>query len=451
MTFQGMSEHYRPGELDVVLDAPPELSRDRGFFRFGGATCYGRTSTNLHVPRADMTLYDIIDHASHTEFMVKLPFDPLEIINNLRNERYISPENQGSGFRKAARRLYYFARPLLGVGLRKHLQRASLNGWRQRAFPRWPVDVSVESLMKQLVALVLKARNGVPIPFIWFWPEGATACAVMTHDVETIRGVAFSSHLMDLNESASIPASFQIVPEKRYHVSDKYLDEIRRRGFEINVQDLNHDGRLFCDPDTFKQRAQRINEYATAWNAMGFRAGVLYRNQDWFHLLKLEYDMSVPNVAHLDPQRGGCCTVMPYFIGNILELPVTVTQDYSLFNILNDYSLRLWKQQTADILAENGLMNFIVHPDYIVGSQALGTYKALLGHLQELREQQNVWVALPRDVNTWWRQRKDMRIARKGGEYRIEGKGSERARIAFLSLRDEQVAYQIAPGLAVPN
>jgi hypothetical protein len=24
------------------------------------------------------------------------------------------------------------------------------------------------------------------------------------------------------------------------------------------------------------------------------------------------YDMSIPNVAHLDPQRGGCCTIMPF-------------------------------------------------------------------------------------------------------------------------------------------
>ncbi len=62
--------------------------------------------------------------------------------------------------------------------------------------------------------------------------------------------------------------------------------------------------------------------------------------------------MSVPNVAHLDPQRGGCCTVMPYFIGDILEIPVTTIQDYTLFNILNDFSTRIWKEQTA-IIREN--------------------------------------------------------------------------------------------------
>jgi len=71
----------------------------------------------------------------------------------------------------------------------------------------------------------------------------------------------------------------------------------------------------------------------------------MYRNQDWYDSFDFSYDMSAPNVAHLDPMRGGCCTVMPYFIGKILELPVTTSQDYTLFHMLNDYSIDLWKQQ----------------------------------------------------------------------------------------------------------
>ena len=71
----------------------------------------------------------------------------------------------------------------------------------------------------------------------------------------------------------------------------------------------------------------------------------MYREQEWFDAFDFSFDMSVPNVAHLEPQRGGCCTVMPYFIGDVLELPLTTTQDYSLFHILGDYSTTLWKRQ----------------------------------------------------------------------------------------------------------
>ena len=37
----------------------------------------------------------------------------------------------------------------------------------------------------------------------------------------------------------------------------------------------------------------------------------VYRNLDWYAALEFKYDMSVSNVAHLDPQRGGCCTSSP--------------------------------------------------------------------------------------------------------------------------------------------
>ena len=69
---------------------------------------------------------------------------------------------------------------------------------------------------------------------------------------------------------------------------------------------------------------------------------------------------------------------MPYFIGKILELPVTTTQDYPLFHILRDYSIDLWKRQTELIMEKHGLMSFIVHPDYIMSNRERGTYETLL-------------------------------------------------------------------------
>ena len=106
-----------------------------------------------------------------------------------------------------------------------------------------------------------------------------------------------------------------MVPENRYPVSKSFLDSITSRGFEVNVHDLKHDGRLYADHEEFLRRAKRINNYAREYGAQGFRSGILYRNADWYGAFEFSYDMSLPNVAHLDPQRGGCCTVMPFFIG----------------------------------------------------------------------------------------------------------------------------------------
>ena len=266
----------------------------------------------------------------------------------------------------------------------------------------------------------------------------------MTHDVETAVGRDACTTVMDIDDAYGIKASFQVVPEKRYEVSSAYIDSMWRRGFEVAVQDLNHDGRLYSDRELFLRRAAKINEYGRIYGASGFRAAVLYRNQEWFDTLEFAYDMSVPSVAHLDPQRGGCCTVMPYFVGNMVELPVTTTQDYSLFHILNDYSIDLWKRQIELIMASHGLIHMIVHPDYIIGAKERAIFEQGLAYLAKLRDEKGVWITLPNEVNRWWRQRAAMRVVEDTGGVRIEGAGSERARLAWASMEHGKLTIEIS-------
>jgi hypothetical protein len=225
-------------------------------------------------------------------------------------------------------------------------------------------------------------------------------------------------------------------------VSPEALEQIRARGFEVNVHDLNHDGRLMCDHAEFLRRAERINMYGKQYGALGFRSAIMYRNSDWYDALDFSYDMSIPSVAHLDPQQGGCCTTLPFFIGNILELPLTTTQDYSLFNILNDYSIRLWKEQLSRIREGHGLASFIIHPDYNINPAARRVYTDLLRYLSELRAQGETWIALPREVAAWWRLRSRMHLVRDGDSWRIEGEGNERAKVAYAELVDEKLIYK---------
>jgi len=437
-----LAEYFRCSELQHEFSPLPDLSEKPRYFSLGSKiTCYGRTSKDVGPENCEGHLPDLLPYFRLNGSGIQLPFDPAEVIDNLRYERYVA--SIGSGFtrwtEKTMRDAYYFARPLLPVGIRKYLQRFGLWGWQRISFPGWPVDTTVDSLLKKLLAVSLRSAQKKSVPFIWFWPQGATACTIMTHDVETKGGVTHCSQLMDIDQEFAIPASFQIVPEKRYHVSQEYLESIRQRDFEVNVQDLNHDGKLFRDRKTFEKRAARINAYGIQYNTRGFRSAVLYRNQAWYESLKFEYDMSVPNVAHLDPQRGGCCTVMPYFVGKILELPVTMTQDYSLFYILDDYSLTLWRQQIDTILKHNGLISFITHPDYLMNQRAEHTYRELLALLTDLRRNKNVWIAFPREVNQWWRERSQMHIVKRCGYWQVEGPGSERAHLAIASCEDGQL------------
>ena len=366
-------------------------------------------------------------------------------MDELRLERYASSHRLSAKtrFGPSVRDLYYLLRPLLPVSVRKHMQRIRLNGWEKLSFPSWPVDLTVDNLAKQVMLSALQDSGLKRIPFIWFWPDGAPACAVMTHDVETERGRDYCSTVMDINDSFGIKSSFQVVPEVRYQVTSRYLNSIRFRGFEVNVQDLNHDGHLYRNREVFLQRVKKINSYGAAWGARGFRAGVLYRNEEWFDQLRFEYDMSVPNVAHLDPQRGGCCTVMPYFVGDILELPVTTTQDYSLFHILKEYSLDLWKKQIRSITEANGMASFIIHPDYVISNQERTMYEKLLEYLCVLRNDEGIWLPTPYEVNRWWRQRDNMWLVKEGYNWRIEGEGRERARVAYATEENGQLRFEL--------
>jgi hypothetical protein len=265
----------------------------------------------------------------------------------------------------------------------------------------------------------------------------------MTHDVETESGSKFCKTLMDIDSSYGIKASFQVIPEQRYSVTPEFLRSIRSRGFEVVVHDLNHDGHLYRDRKEFLERATKINAYAKEYGAEGFRAGSLYRKQLWYDALNIAYDMSVPNVAHLDPQRGGCCTVMPYFLGDILEIPVTTTQDYTLFNILKDYSIELWKQQMEMIMEKHGLISFIVHPDYIIKPLHRRVYEALLAYISRLEEERGTWITTPGEVNRWWRQRAQMKLVRRADAWAIEGPGAERAQIAYATLDDDRLVYEM--------
>jgi len=437
-------DYYRcPEEFaGCFLDGEP--SRHLGHFRFGpGAICYGSISKGAVHRSPDGELHDALNDVVVKPGEVHLSFDSNQVVNNLRFERYWGNSRRRSllsgGF---VNKLYYLARPFLGVSVRRHLQKLRLADWRSIPFPRWPVDRTVEQVHETMLRLCLQAQGGKPVPFIWFWPKGIPSCAVVTHDVEAVKGRNFCPALMDVDDSFGIKSSFQLVPEERYVLSPSFIETIRSRGFEVNVHDLNHDGRLFANETEFINRARRINQYGRAFGAHGFRSGALYRNLAWYRALEFSYDMSVPNAAHLDPQHGGCCTVMPYFIGKILELPVTTTQDYSLFYILNQCSIDLWKAQIAQILEKHGLASFIVHPDYILEPRKRNIYKSLLTYLVDLRSKGKIWIALPQEVNQWWRARSQMKLVRQGNNWVIEGPEKDKALVAYAVLDGGRLAYE---------
>jgi len=418
------------------------------FFRFGDLQLYGRTSEVLTSPDLPEKLPRIDATTSHEDPATALPFDPSEIIDNLRLEKYVSAANAEIPYiansRAISRRVYYALRPLFPVHFRRILQRFALRDWQKISFPAWPLDTTVDDLIRYLWTYVLKATGAEQIPFIWYWPEGFQSCAIMTHDVETAEGLEFCPTILKLEQETGIRSSFELVPEVRYAVPPHVLETIRREGGEVCVHGLNHDGKLFSSEELFRNRAKAINQYAEKWGARGFRSPIMYRNFAWYDAFDFSYDMSVPNVAHLDPQRGGCCTVFPFFVGDMVELPLTTIQDYPLYNIIRSDPMDMWTKQIESIVARHGLVSFIIHPDYTIERSRQDLYRELLQTLGTYAKQQNMWLALPGEVDTWWRDRNNMTLMRgEDGSWSVRGKGSERASVAYAKLENGKLTYAL--------
>ena len=97
------------------------------------------------------------------------------------------------------------------------------------------------------------------------------------------------------------------------------------------------------------------------------------------------------------------------------------------------------------IREHHGLVSVIAHPDYMTGRREREVYVELLRHLHELRERDGLWMAMPGEINQWWRNRREMTLTESSDGWRIEGPGSDRARVAHAMLEDGRLVYKLQP------
>ena len=99
-------------------------------------------------------------------------------------------------------------------------------------------------------------------------------------------------------------------------------------------------------------------------------------------LLGVEYDSSSPDTDPFEPKSGGCCTWWPFFNRDLVEVPITLTQDHTLFVILQRSDDALWREK-ADFLRDRGGMALLVtHPDYMTEPAFVDLYRGFLARLR---------------------------------------------------------------------
>jgi peptidoglycan/xylan/chitin deacetylase (PgdA/CDA1 family) len=359
-------------------------------------------------------------------------------------ERYVTTTRQTRSLT-----LYYRCKPLMPrrvqlAARRLHARRARRRHETDGRFPRWPIEpVLAERREEMLRAADLHAAGRDAMPLVAPWPAGHRFAYVLTHDVEGPRGVANIDRVLDIERRYGVVSSWNFVADD-YDVKPIVFDVIRAAGGEIGLHGLHHDGRLFESRAHFERQLPAIHRYLRAWGAEGFRSPATHRNPDWMPELGCSYDSSFPDTDPFEPQPGGCCSILPYFLGEIVELPITLVQDHTLFEILRERDIGIWRAKATWIARHGGLVTVLVHPDYMLDDERLRRYEELLELLAALEDG---WHALPRDVARWWRLRHELQTAlARHGELDEAALSAAHARIEWLQEREGPITMERGKG-----
>jgi hypothetical protein len=254
-------------------------------------------------------------------------------------------------------------------------------------------------------------RNANKKPQGWQgWPDNKQFSLVLTHDVDTESGQKKCYDLIKLEEGLGYRSSFNFVP-KRYNVSLELRNHLNKSGFEVVVHGLYHDGKLYKSEKIFKKRADQINQYLKNWDSKGFRSPAMHHNLDWIHALNVEYDMSTFDTDPFEPQSDGAGTIFPFLVKSrlsnkvIVEMPYTLPQDFTVFIILKESTIDIWKKKLDWIVENGGMVLLNVHPDYMnFNNRPMGveeyTYKLYKHFLEYVKAEYEgkYWHALPKQV-----------------------------------------------------
>jgi hypothetical protein len=310
------------------------------------------------------------------------------------------------------------------------------------SFPGWPIEDSLHDFYDWMFALVAEVA-GKPVPYLGLWPEGRSWALVLTHDVETAVGYSEMDLLRGPERARGYVSSWNFVGD-RYQVDDETVRSLQGDGCEVGVHGLLHDGRDLAER-LLDERLPAMWAHAVRWNAVGFRSPATHRDWDLMHRLGFEYDSSYTDTDPYEPLPGGCCTYLPYFNRDTVELPITLPQDHTLFTILRHADAGLWLRKAGHIRDRGGMVLVLTHPDYARDRRLTDGYETLL---DTFAADDTAWRALPREVAAWWRDRAASTISGDGDAWSVDGPASGTGRVCLAGAEPTADQVRLAPSAA---
>ena len=296
-------------------------------------------------------------------------------------------------------KFYYSLKPFIPRRIQIFIRRILISHKRSLCHGIWPID---EAAKKK--------------PDSWSgWPDRKRFALVLTHDVESSKGVNNCLKLARLEERLGFRSSFNFVI-KDYHLPSDIRHTLTAKGFEVGVHGYTHDGRELLSRKSFLKHVPEINQHLKEWGAVGYRSPSMLGNLEWIHNLNIEYDASTFDTDPFEPKPSGAHTIFPHWIAKnttgkgYVELPYTLAQDFTLFILMQEKSPQVWEKKLDWIMGCRGMALLNTHPDYMnFGDKALSMeeypiahYERFLQHIKDEFDGQ-YWHALPREMALYWK------------------------------------------------
>ncbi len=348
------------------------------------------------------------------------------IANSYLFEEYLDHRNRRP---PSILRAYYPIKNFIPRNLRHFANSIVIRARRQNGFPQWPCETALVDFWRQWLRTSLELVGDEYGWHIGFWPAGKQCCVVLTHDVESPEGLSRMRYMADLEEEQGFRSAWNL-PLAQYPIDWKMVEDLRSRGFEFGAHGLSHDGRLFRSRKDFDSLAPIVERIALEHDLKGFRSPSTLRNAEWIATMRFDFDSSFSDTDPYEPQSGGTCSVFPFFLSDMIELPYTLPQDHTLLHILKRDPLPIWTTKAQWIAAMGGMILVLTHPDYSGTGRHLNDYRELLRRLRAL---ENSWHALPSAVAEWWRHRSQASLFVADGSPVIIAPGADAAVSVRLS------------------
>ena len=225
---------------------------------------------------------------------------------------------------------------------------------------------------------------------------------MVTCDVDTADGQDRMPAIAQEAERLDLRLCFYVVGD-RFPLDDGMLRRVRQAGHEIGLHGAKHDMRLAYLPyQAVMERLDRCRGMVEQHGVVGFRSPALLTSPALVRALtgRFLYDSSVPDtdVDTVAAPRRGCGSLRPFWLGSLLQIPLTLPLDDRLLlrGESPDRMVRTWQEKMTWIRQAGGHGLLTTHAEPHLGGspELLPAYRRMLEWIVD----QGWEVKLPREV-----------------------------------------------------